>query len=94
MKDRSMAVGMSLGFARRRRPARRAIPTARNAGGVGISGGWYQARELETPGPKVAKVFWFFFSKKNALAYAASGFSRSAKDLRNFSTFGATTARQ
>ena len=38
-----MAVGMSLCFARRHRPARRAIPTAKNAGRVGIFGGWYQA---------------------------------------------------
>jgi hypothetical protein len=29
-------------FARRRRPTRRAIPTARKAVRAGLSGGWYQ----------------------------------------------------
>jgi len=37
-----MTVGMSLCFARRHPPARRAIPTAPDAGRVGIRGGWYK----------------------------------------------------
>ena len=47
MKYGSTRAGMSLCFARRHRPARRAIPTHEMAGRVGHFMGWYHS--LRTP---------------------------------------------
>ena len=49
IKDGSTVAGMSLCFARRRRPSRRAIPTPANAGRVGACRGWYKAAAAQAP---------------------------------------------